>query len=152
MHRNLNIMHQNAIVFDLMYTLYNPDTDSLYDGVIEVLEELSKSYELYLVSIGGDERLQQVRDLGIEKYFTGIHPVSTKRSDVFRGVVAGHSDLSKSWSIGDGAGEINSSMSIGMRTIWIDHSGTGDNSLGAEFVAGSFADAIEILTTKLKDF
>ena len=140
-------MHTNAIVFDLMYTLYNPNTGKLYDGAAEALEGLSKQFELYLVSIGSDERRQQVRDLGIEKYFTGIHPVSTKRSDVFRGVVAAHSDLSNSWSIGDGPGEIDAAKSNGMRTIWIDHSQSGSNTVGAEFVAESFLDAIEVVNS-----
>ena len=38
------------IIFDYNRTIFDPETDDLYQGVFELISDLSKKYELYLVS------------------------------------------------------------------------------------------------------
>ena len=72
------------IIFDYNRTIYNPETDSLYVGVFEVLCGLSKEHDLYLVSAREAGRREKIKDFGIHNFFKKIFFVNHKSADIFR--------------------------------------------------------------------
>ncbi|MDO7204864.1 hypothetical protein Q5M85_12650 [Paraclostridium bifermentans] len=54
------------------------DLDKLYEGAIDLLEELNDLYDLYLVTARSNElnSLEQIKKQGILKYFKNVFIVS----------------------------------------------------------------------------
>jgi phosphoglycolate phosphatase-like HAD superfamily hydrolase len=86
------------IIFDYNRTLYNPETNSLYFGVIKLLQDLSKNHELFLISKNEPGREDGLEKQGIKKYFKKISFVEEKTTDLFKELVQGDKN---SFVIGD---------------------------------------------------
>ena len=76
---NLNIVMGNkikVIIFDWGGTLYDLKTDTLFDGVPEILFYLSNRYKLVLVSLAvsesSEDRKIKIQKSGVAKYFAQI--------------------------------------------------------------------------------
>ena len=65
-----------VITFDWVGTLYNPRMRSLFDGVPELLAELSTRYALVLISLASSEsskgRREEIQNSVVAKYFKVI--------------------------------------------------------------------------------
>jgi FMN phosphatase YigB (HAD superfamily) len=65
-----------AVIFDWGRTLHDPETDALFDGVSEMAEELSRCYQLVLVSLAKSDspegRRKKIEESGIAGYFKFI--------------------------------------------------------------------------------
>ena len=70
------------IIFDYNRTIFDPETDDLYQGVFELISDLSKKYELYLVSANEPRRKEKIKDLNIDSFFKGIFFVENKSLEV----------------------------------------------------------------------
>lgn len=105
------------IIFDYNRTIFNPETNDLYEGVFSVLHELSKKHELFLVSMNEASRKNTVKNLGIEVFFKKVLFVDSKSIEVFSTIGnAGENIL----VVGD---SIRNEISIGNKmnfiTVWI---------------------------------
>jgi len=69
-----------AIVFDFNHTLYDPDSDSLVPGVLQVLKKLSSDFILILYCKAGEGRDKRVSELGLKDFFKKIIFVENKTS------------------------------------------------------------------------
>lgn len=65
-----------AIIFDWGRTLHDPETDALFEGVSEMVQKLSKQFNLALVSLAKSDsppaRKKKIEKSGIAKYFKVI--------------------------------------------------------------------------------
>jgi FMN phosphatase YigB (HAD superfamily) len=108
-----------AIIFDFMRTLYDPEKGRLFYGVKKILQLLSKSHDLYLISYKEHTREQLIQSLGIETYFKQIHFVEVKNKRAFIKALHGKK-YSKIWVVGDRIeGEIKIGNSFNHQTIWL---------------------------------
>jgi hypothetical protein len=55
------------IIFDYNRTIFDPDTDNLYFGVLDLLQKLSQKYELFLISRNEPTRKGRLEKLNIKK-------------------------------------------------------------------------------------
>lgn len=108
---------QNAIIFDFMRTLYDPETRNLELGAKEVLEYSIKKYDCYLVSYDEGEKEELFIELGIKKFFTSIELVERKTKLTFQKILK--NKYRKVFVVGD---RIESEIQIGnklhFKTIW----------------------------------
>ena len=62
-----------AIIFDWGRTLHDPETDTLFSGVLETVQNLSKNYSLALVSLAKsdspEKRRKKIEESGVAEYF-----------------------------------------------------------------------------------
>jgi FMN phosphatase YigB (HAD superfamily) len=72
------------IIFDYNRTIFDPETDNIYPGVIELLKKLSVYHKLFLVSRNEPERKKRFEDLHIKDYFQKIAFVNQKSTEVFK--------------------------------------------------------------------
>lgn len=112
-----------AVIFDYSWTLYNPETDSLYPGVIELLKKLHKSgYKLAVISKAGDisKRLDEMAGMGLSKYFEVIEAVSIGQAKEFSSVLKKLGVKGKECLVvGDRIkSEISEGNKIGATTVW----------------------------------
>ena len=63
-----------GIIFDFKWTVYNPDSKEISEGLFERLPKLSKNYILYLII--SDNEKEFINKLDIEKYFEHIEFIS----------------------------------------------------------------------------
>lgn len=80
------------IIFDYNRTIFDPDTDDIYPGVLELLQRLSIKYELFLVSRNEPARKERVKDLAIDGYFQEIVFVDKKSKQIFE-KISGNSEI-----------------------------------------------------------
>lgn len=83
-----NIKSQiKLIIFDFLYTLYDPVSGTLFSGVLETAKKLSESYPLVIISSTANvqERIALIKKLGLTPYFKEII-VSTKTPDLYLNV------------------------------------------------------------------
>lgn len=80
------------IIFDYNRTLFNPDTNELYQGAFDLLQNLSNKHELFLVSRDEPGRMNRFKNLGIEKYFKKIVFTPNKTKQVFEDFGGNSSD------------------------------------------------------------
>ena len=105
------------IIFDYNRTLYNPETDSLYQGAIELLTKLSESNELFLVTREDEYRRDKMEKLGIKKYFTEMIFVKRKTKELLNDLMKGSRDV---LIVGDRATEeIALGKELGYIAVWI---------------------------------
>lgn len=105
------------IIFDYNRTIFNPDTNNLYDGVLEILKKLSINHELLLVSKNELTRDDTINKLGISSYFRKIVLVEEKTKKIFTDLVGDSKDV---LVVGDRIkGEIYLGNLLGLNTIWI---------------------------------
>lgn len=105
------------IIFDYNRTLFDPEIDTLYDGVADLLRFLHGKHELFLVSRNEPGRGDRLKDFGIESYFHKTAFVEEKTRQVFLDLISDAKDVIV---IGDRAVE---EIAIGneMRfvTVWL---------------------------------
>jgi len=105
------------IIFDYNRTIFNPEIDALYTGVLELLKELSDRHSLVLVSKDEIGRENKLKDFGIAQYFENTVFVKEKTNEVFKNLVK---DDEKVLVIGDRVrGEISVGNQLGFITIWV---------------------------------
>jgi FMN phosphatase YigB (HAD superfamily) len=108
-----------VIIIDFMRTIYNPDTDSLFDGVLELLKKLYEEYELYLISRDEGQRQDIVKKLDVVHYFQKILFVKEKNLETFKTITENYHEV---YIVGDYAkDEIDIGNELGAKTIWISH-------------------------------
>lgn len=66
---NANLDIANKLADDCVY---NDDKFIFFDDVYSILEELSKKYNLYIISNGWPSSFRVLKNKGIDKYFKGI--------------------------------------------------------------------------------
>lgn len=71
------------IIFDYNRTIFDPETDNLYPGVLELLQKLSAKYQLFLISRNEPARKRRLEELNIKNYFQKISFVNEKSKQVF---------------------------------------------------------------------
>jgi FMN phosphatase YigB (HAD superfamily) len=74
------------IIFDYNRTIFNPNTNKLYRGALELLIILSKKHELYLVSRNQPNRLTEIENLKIKDYFNKVMFVENKSIQLFNSI------------------------------------------------------------------
>lgn len=72
------------IIFDYNRTIFDPEADNIYPGVIELLKKLSVHHELFLVSRNEPKRKKRLEELSIKGYFRKIEFVNEKSKQVFK--------------------------------------------------------------------
>jgi putative hydrolase of the HAD superfamily len=111
---------KGLIILDFNRTLFNPETNSLFPGVIGFLNKYSKSYLLALIGKGGEKRANLIEELDIKKYFDYFSLIEEKSEEDFLKCLRGlQVDKTKVWSIGDRVKkEIMLSNKVGVKTVW----------------------------------
>jgi FMN phosphatase YigB (HAD superfamily) len=105
------------IIFDYNRTLFNPDTDSLYQGVVPLLESLSADHMIFLVSKKVAGRNDRLDTLNIKQYFQNIVFVDQKTKEVFQDIVGDETEVIV---VGDRVQEeISIGNQLGFTTIWV---------------------------------
>ena len=105
------------IIFDYNRTIFNPETDTLYGGVLELLKVLSVNHNLFLVSKDETGRDVKLKDFGIAEYFESTVFVKEKTTEVFKKLVENNE---KALVIGDRVrGEISIGNQLGFITVWV---------------------------------
>ncbi len=106
------------IIFDYNRTIFDPEGDELFPGVFELLAELSKNHELFLVSMNEPGREARFGELGIEHFFETIVFVSKKTPELFAAMVKGDKEVVV---VGDRIKhEILLGNKLGFTTIWLN--------------------------------
>jgi FMN phosphatase YigB (HAD superfamily) len=105
------------IIFDYNRTIFNPETNSLYDGVLKLLESLYLNHSLVLVSKDELGREVMLKNMGIAKYFINTIFVKEKTVEVFKSLVKNDEKI---LVVGDRVrGEICIGNQLGFITIWV---------------------------------
>ena len=103
------------IIFDYNRTIFDPDTDNLYLGVLELLKKLSSKYELFLISRNEPTRKKRLEELNIKNYFQKILFVNEKSKQVFEEIAG---NTKKVIVVGDSiSDEIKIGNQLGFFTI-----------------------------------
>ena len=109
------------IIFDWKRTLYDPETQELIAGAVEVLEFVkNKNISLVLIGKGGDDMKDEVERLGVRKYFSEI---VFAEGDKDPNIFASHISKYKPEDvivIGDRVrSELEIGNKLGATTIWV---------------------------------
>ena len=112
-----------GIIFDFNRTIYDPEKNTLTEGVIGLLEDLSSRFQLCLLSSGAEaERRKQISELGLDEYFKDIQVNEGEKQESHFQRCLRIMNLKASSEIaviGDRvAGEICVGNQVGMLTIW----------------------------------
>lgn len=75
------------IIFDYNRTIFDPEINNLYPGVLELLQRLSVKYELFLISRNEPARKKKFEELNIKNYFQKILFVDKKSKQIFEEIV-----------------------------------------------------------------
>ena len=103
------------IIFDYNRTIFDPDTDNVYPGVLELLQRLSARHELVLVSRNEPARKKRIEELTITNYFQKIVFVNEKSKQLFK-EIAGNEK--KVMVVGDSiSDEITIGNQLGLITV-----------------------------------
>ena len=103
------------IIFDYNRTIFDPDTDNLYPGVLNLLQKLSEKYELFLISRNEPLRKKRLEELTIKNYFKKILFVDKKTKQIFEEIIG---DANSIIVVGDSiSDEIKIGNQLGLTTI-----------------------------------
>ncbi|MBP6883565.1 MAG: HAD hydrolase-like protein [Microgenomates group bacterium] len=108
------------IIFDWKRTLYDPDSQKLCEGAVELLKYLSlQKIDLVLVGKGQPNTIQDVIRLGLSQYFSKIFFVGTLKSkDIFSPFIT--NPPLDTYVVGDRIrSEIILGKELGTTTVWI---------------------------------
>ncbi len=82
----------STIIFDWGRTLHDPVTNTLFDGVIELIPELSKKYTLALVSLAKidtpEVRRKMIDESGIAEYFQIVLVGGENKDEMYERVLS----------------------------------------------------------------
>ena len=110
-----------AIIFDFYRTIFDPETNSLDPGALEILGGLGRKHKLFLVSTGGKERKKLIDSFQLKRFFVKILVLEKeKRKEDFLYCLKGiKCRLKETVVIGDAlSSEIAVGKSLGMKTVW----------------------------------
>ena len=103
------------ILFDYNRTLFDPETDTLYPGVLDMLKRLSAQYDLFLISRNEPTRKKRLEELNIKQYFKKILFVEEKSKQIFREIASNTENVIV---VGDSiADEIKTGNQLGFITV-----------------------------------
>jgi ribonucleotide monophosphatase NagD (HAD superfamily) len=109
-----------TILFDYNRTLFNPETESLYPGAVELLENLAPKAMLLLVSKNEPTRSDKLERLGIKKFFKKVAFVDLKTEQLFKDLVSAAGGTGPVLVVGDRVqGEIRVGKAAGFITVWV---------------------------------
>jgi FMN phosphatase YigB (HAD superfamily) len=111
----------HSVIFDWKRTLYDPQTKTLIDGSVEVLEYFWKcKVPLYLVGKGKQEMYDEVVRLKVQKYFNKVLFVQdSKQTKDFEKFIDSQGPKN-TVVIGDRfSSEMTLGINLGTTTIWI---------------------------------
>lgn len=119
-------MSDKIIIIDFNRTIFDPETDKLMPGALELLYFLkSKKMIVYLLSHAKSESVAQrsnlIESLGIKDFFEKIFIKDGKSLEDFQLIMSFHKNLDRqsSWVIGDRVKkEIVLANQCGFKTIW----------------------------------
>jgi FMN phosphatase YigB (HAD superfamily) len=123
-----------AIIFDWVWTLYNPRTRSLFDGAPELLAELSARYTLVLVSLASSksskERREEIQESGVAKYLKVILVDDKDKNAMYKKTLAQLEVFPEETAIVDDrtVRGIAWGNSHGVMTIWVRQGEFADDS------------------------
>jgi len=109
------------IILDFNRTLFDPDTNQLIEGALDILRIAKQAdYKLVLLAMAAPSRRELIADLGIADYFEEIILIDAKSQKIFRELEKKYqTDLSRSYVLGDRAlGELTHGHKAGWRTVW----------------------------------
>jgi FMN phosphatase YigB (HAD superfamily) len=113
----------HGLIFDFKRTLFDPDTNKLIPGAINLLQNLKRrNYKLCLLTKKPQEgRLDQISQLGLDKYFLyiGIVEENKTEQDMQACLKAMSLSASEVAVVGDRIrSELALGKRMGMKTIW----------------------------------
>ncbi len=105
------------IIFDYNRTIFNPDKQELYSGVFELLNDLSKKQELFLISKNEAGRNEILEKFRINKFFKRIIFTDNKSVKTFQEIIGTDKNAIV---VGDRVqGEITIGNQLNLVTVWI---------------------------------
>jgi FMN phosphatase YigB (HAD superfamily) len=105
------------ILFDYNRTLFDPEARALYEGVPQLLEDLSVRNDLFLVSRNEPGRASAFSALGISRYFKKTIFADDKSAELFRELCGESADV---FVVGDRVREeISIGNQLGWKTVWV---------------------------------
>lgn len=110
----------DVIIFDWKRTLYDPELKRLIDGAFKLLEfTKSKGIPMILVGKGGEDMQEEVKRLGVKKYFREIiFAEGEKDPNVFIPYIS--KNPKQTFFIGDRVrSELEIGNKLGATTIWV---------------------------------
>ena len=109
-----------AIIFDFNRTVYDPEKDELFDGIIMLMEKAKEAgFSLYLVAKGGEERQMKIKSLDLPKYFRKIIVRPEKTRAEFEDIMKEAEPETAFFVLGDRTRkEIRFGNECKMTTIW----------------------------------
>lgn len=103
------------IIFDYNRTIYDPEVGALYPGALDVLRDLSREHDLYLVSRNEPNRQDYLTKAGIAGFFKKVVFVDEKSIGLFAAIAE---KPGRTITIGDKlSGEIRIGNKLGHITI-----------------------------------
>lgn len=137
------------ILFDYNRTIFDPDTGKLFPGVPELLRDLSRQHELFLLSKNERGRGESLEKLGIAPLFRAVRFTDRKTEGDFRTLLG---DPSGTLVVGDRArGELAIGKRLGCVTVWVRNGKFADEfpEAGTEptYVIGDFRELRDIIRT-----
>lgn len=107
------------IVFDYNRTLFDPERGELYEGIYDVLENLSKKHKLFLFSYDEFGRENLFRKMKIDQFFSKIDFVEGKNEKSMLELVE-NASTDTTFVIGDSLrDEICLGNKLGYETVWL---------------------------------
>lgn len=105
------------IIFDYNRTIFDPEQQELYSGVLELITYLSDKHELFLVSKNEAGRKEKLDSLGISSFFEKIIFTNNKTTQLFSEIVNGENNVIV---VGDRIlGEITIGNKLNLITVWL---------------------------------
>ncbi len=105
------------IIFDYNRTIFNPEKQELYSGVLELLNTLSQKHDLFLISKKEEGRQETLNSLGIINLFKKVVFTEKKSAELFKEITNNMNDVIV---IGDRVrGEISIGNELNYTTVWI---------------------------------
>ncbi len=118
------------IIIDYNRTIFDPETNTLFSGVLELLQRLSKNYPLFLVSRNEPGREEQFRSFNIQQYFERVVFVDEKNTQLFQELGTGSNQVIV---IGDSIrDEISIGNSLGFITVRVKQGKFANEVSGSE--------------------
>lgn len=108
------------IIFDYNRTIFNPEKQELYSGVLELINTLSQKHDLFLISKKEEGRQEMFDSLGINTFFKKIVFTENKSVELFKEIT---NNMSDTVVVGDRVrGEISIGNELNYTTVWVKQS------------------------------
>jgi FMN phosphatase YigB (HAD superfamily) len=109
------------VIFDWKRTLYDPDSKTLIDGAMEVLETLSnRNIPMFLIGKGDDDMYGEVTRLNVGKFFKEVKFVKGEKNPEYYKPHIDTLNPGDTVIIGDRVrSELSAGKSLSTTTIWV---------------------------------